>query len=76
MSQVHALLDFRVVSSLDGEAWFCRKTSGIVVISSHLTFLYTLPSKGQSYKVMNSLPGGFIFAILLSCWEEWGEWGT
>jgi len=36
------------VSSLDGEAWFCRKTSGIVVISPHLTFLYELTSKGTS----------------------------
>ena len=25
--QFIAFLDFRVVSSLDGEAWFCRKTS-------------------------------------------------
>jgi hypothetical protein len=40
-----------VASSLDGEAWFCRKTSGIVVISPLLLSCTSLPRKAKVLKL-------------------------
>src|SRR2546421_12650036 len=115
-------LDFRVVSSLDGEAWFCRKNSEIGVISPVLLSCTSLPRRakvssdccsllhgsqlhGRSLTarptskhvrrtscssagglaettaradriVTNSLPDGFIFAILLGVGRNWGAMGN
>jgi len=46
-SQISAFLDVRVGNCLDGEAWFCRKTSEIGVISPVLPSCTSLPRRAK-----------------------------
>jgi hypothetical protein len=63
----HSILDFRVENSLDGEAWFCRKTS--LKVENETKHNCLIQMKTRSYVSLGKLERIYSTSSMKALWK-------